>query len=476
MELNRLYLYYKNPDVSDSFYYMLPETGKIVIGRDEGCEIRVDDERVSRRHCQLVVFTSDFYAQLTDLGSRNGTFIKEEKIDTVKLDPDITFRIGKSFFKLLAFVRPPIDHPIVRVEPRAKIAKAKSDSSYKGKKVPSTKFARDEQTLKALAKELELKMTPVSSVQKSNRETTDEKFDEEQLKTEKIEIEPKGAVRYTLGSENDKQKSYIKKEQTDFYDFYVYPDKIALTHFFDTVNQNIVQEAFGKATSNECTNLIFDFRRVREVNPKIFEYFIGIKRSLERREGAMMFAAVSDKIRSVLDIVGLSDEFAFANSSSEAVNRLASKQHEDAQTKARAFQNRKAYEPTQRVAKKSAHWRYDDCLESVETEFFSIGYFKNRTAVIKIGANFNQLTLFEAFNRTLEKDCKNIVFDFNGVSRLSPNLFEHFVSIKGKLAQRDGNMVFANVSNKIYTLLDIANMRDKFVYFDTIDQALDFLL
>ena len=50
----------------------LPAAGELVIGRDPGCDLRIDDPSLSRRHVRLGIA-----AQITieDLGSRNGTFV-----------------------------------------------------------------------------------------------------------------------------------------------------------------------------------------------------------------------------------------------------------------------------------------------------------------------------------------------------------------------------------------------------------------
>lgn len=50
----------------------------IVIGRHPGCDIRVPDETVSRRHARIVV-DDDGYA-IEDLGSRNGTYLNGERV------------------------------------------------------------------------------------------------------------------------------------------------------------------------------------------------------------------------------------------------------------------------------------------------------------------------------------------------------------------------------------------------------------
>ena len=51
---------------------------RLVLGRDTGCDIVLDDRRVSRRHCE-VRWEGD-HATITDLGSNNGTYLGDVKL------------------------------------------------------------------------------------------------------------------------------------------------------------------------------------------------------------------------------------------------------------------------------------------------------------------------------------------------------------------------------------------------------------
>ncbi|WP_437524550.1 sigma 54-interacting transcriptional regulator [Sorangium sp. So ce726] len=54
----------------------LPPHGRVVLGRDEGCDVRIDDRSVSRRHALLHVGPP---LRIEDLGSANGTFVGEQQ-------------------------------------------------------------------------------------------------------------------------------------------------------------------------------------------------------------------------------------------------------------------------------------------------------------------------------------------------------------------------------------------------------------
>ncbi len=55
----------------------LPESGEVVIGRSDDCDVRVDDGRLSRRHVKLCIGET---IEIVDLGSLNGTTVREKRI------------------------------------------------------------------------------------------------------------------------------------------------------------------------------------------------------------------------------------------------------------------------------------------------------------------------------------------------------------------------------------------------------------
>ena len=57
----------------EALVYPLPASGKLVVGRAEDADIRIDDPSVSRRHAVLHV---DAPMRIEDLGSSNGTFVR----------------------------------------------------------------------------------------------------------------------------------------------------------------------------------------------------------------------------------------------------------------------------------------------------------------------------------------------------------------------------------------------------------------
>jgi DNA-binding winged helix-turn-helix (wHTH) protein len=56
------------------------ETGETIIGRDPGAPVFLDDKSVSRRHARIVI--SEEGATLEDLGSKNGTYLQNAKVES----------------------------------------------------------------------------------------------------------------------------------------------------------------------------------------------------------------------------------------------------------------------------------------------------------------------------------------------------------------------------------------------------------
>ena len=67
------------------------EKPRVTLGRAE-CDVVLDDPELSRQHALISINGSS--ARLEDLGSTNGTFVDEERIEQAELDDRSEFRIG----------------------------------------------------------------------------------------------------------------------------------------------------------------------------------------------------------------------------------------------------------------------------------------------------------------------------------------------------------------------------------------------
>jgi len=71
----------------------------IALGRLKGCDVVLDDEAASRRHCTITA--RENLCVLTDLQSANGTFVNEKRITAVDLNRGDKIRIGSTVLELL---------------------------------------------------------------------------------------------------------------------------------------------------------------------------------------------------------------------------------------------------------------------------------------------------------------------------------------------------------------------------------------
>jgi DNA-binding winged helix-turn-helix (wHTH) protein len=70
------------------------ELGENLLGRDEQAAVRIDAPGVSRRHARIVVRPDG--ATLEDLGSKNGTFLRERRLESpAEIADGDPFRLGR---------------------------------------------------------------------------------------------------------------------------------------------------------------------------------------------------------------------------------------------------------------------------------------------------------------------------------------------------------------------------------------------
>ena len=74
-----------------------------VIGRDFQADVRMNDDRVSRRH--LRVFPVDDEWHVKDLDSLNGSYVNGKSIDELKVDPELDVSLDKNGPKVHLTVR-----------------------------------------------------------------------------------------------------------------------------------------------------------------------------------------------------------------------------------------------------------------------------------------------------------------------------------------------------------------------------------
>jgi pSer/pThr/pTyr-binding forkhead associated (FHA) protein len=80
--------------------HALPAKGELLtIGRARENEIHVDDNSVSRRHTEIRV--DDFGVKLRDLGSANGTYVNDTRVQDAYLCEGDLIEIGSTVIKFV---------------------------------------------------------------------------------------------------------------------------------------------------------------------------------------------------------------------------------------------------------------------------------------------------------------------------------------------------------------------------------------
>ena len=77
--------------------FALGEHAEILIGRDEGCDVRILAKSVSREHCAIE--ERDGVLTLRDLGSTGGTFVAGNRIDTIPVRSGMEVAVGPAVLK-----------------------------------------------------------------------------------------------------------------------------------------------------------------------------------------------------------------------------------------------------------------------------------------------------------------------------------------------------------------------------------------
>ncbi len=87
--------------------HALPASGHATLGREEGCDIRLDEgeARVSRRHASVQAEGDGFW--LADLKSANGTFVNQQRVESVWLQAGDVIELGAGGVRLRVSIEGP---------------------------------------------------------------------------------------------------------------------------------------------------------------------------------------------------------------------------------------------------------------------------------------------------------------------------------------------------------------------------------
>ncbi len=78
--------------------FAIGDLEELIIGRDEDCDIRIKSPVVSREHCTIEQDDTGSLI-LTDSESTGGTFVEEQKIDSIRLEDGLEVVVGPAVLK-----------------------------------------------------------------------------------------------------------------------------------------------------------------------------------------------------------------------------------------------------------------------------------------------------------------------------------------------------------------------------------------
>lgn len=86
------------------------DQGRVVLGRTKNCDLRVPLSSVSRQHCELIVDGDSI--SLRDLGSSNGTFHNNNRVQEATLEAGDEIMVGPVVFTVVIDGKPEDIEPV----------------------------------------------------------------------------------------------------------------------------------------------------------------------------------------------------------------------------------------------------------------------------------------------------------------------------------------------------------------------------
>ena len=83
---------------------------RIVVGRNNSCDLRIPLSSVSREHCEILI--ADDKIKVKDLGSSNGTYLNNNRIKEKMLEAGDELSIGRVVFTLVVDGEPDAVEPV----------------------------------------------------------------------------------------------------------------------------------------------------------------------------------------------------------------------------------------------------------------------------------------------------------------------------------------------------------------------------
>lgn len=96
------------------------ERGKTIIGRKEDCDLRIPLAEISRKHAMIIL--EEKAVSIRDMGSANGTYVNNERVNEQELEAGDHIVIGPVVFTVKIDGQPEDVRPVhTQVKPRTKM-------------------------------------------------------------------------------------------------------------------------------------------------------------------------------------------------------------------------------------------------------------------------------------------------------------------------------------------------------------------
>lgn len=144
--------------------------GSTVIGRQTGCHLRIPASDVSRQHCEVLLKGEQI--SLRDLGSANGTYVNNERVEQAELHAGDMLTVGS----VNLLVR--VDGKPARIDPKYLKASAGKANAASGSRIsPATKMTTPKPPAKAGGKPSVLEELGIDPDQLKSEDSSISDFD-----------------------------------------------------------------------------------------------------------------------------------------------------------------------------------------------------------------------------------------------------------------------------------------------------------
>ena len=142
---------------------------RVVVGRTSQCDLRIPLSSVSRRHCELAVEGEQL--RLRDLGSSNGTYHNDQRVQEASLSPGDRVVVGPVVFTVVVDGTPERIDPVPSVVDGSEPVSSAEEAAAAGEALSEPELAIAEDSVTAAAMdEIEVAPLPSDGAQASREE------------------------------------------------------------------------------------------------------------------------------------------------------------------------------------------------------------------------------------------------------------------------------------------------------------------